>query len=203
MLVQVREALRGGESLAQAMQDHASWFDPTEIAMVDAAQHGGTLPEVLRSLTERHERSDELTSKLAGALTYPAIVTLIGLGVVVFLSVRTLPQLVQILTDAGIPTPALTERVMAFGSFLYHWWPAIGVGLLVLILMAAVLRALALGAGSSRRAGCGPSRRMCCGGWPWRGSRSSSPSWCGRACRSWSPARDRSDERLGSRFGGA
>ena len=69
--------------------------------------------------------------------------TLIGLGVVIFLSVRTLPQLVQILTDAGIPTPALTARVMGFGSFLYHWWPAIGVGLVVLILMATVLRDMA------------------------------------------------------------
>ncbi len=134
MLVQVREQLRGGSSLAEAITAHRSWFDAGEVAMIEAGQLSGTLPRVLSTLAERHERSGELSNKLIGALAYPTIVAMVGLGVVIFLSVKTLPDLTQILTHAGIETPALTAKVMALGQFLAGHWLALivlAVGVLV------------------------------------------------------------------------
>lgn len=125
MLVQVREQLRGGSSLAQAITAHRSWFDASEVAMIEAGQLSGTLTRVLRALTERHERSGELSNKLISALAYPTIVAMVGLGVVIFLSVKTLPDLTQILTHAGIETPALTAKIMALGQFLAGHWLAL------------------------------------------------------------------------------
>ncbi len=125
MLVHVREQLRGGSSLAEAITAHRSWFDASEVAMIEAGQLSGTLTRVLRTLAERHERSGELSNKLIGALAYPAIVAMVGLGVVIFLSVKTLPDLTQILTQSGIETPALTTKVMAFGQFLAGHWLAL------------------------------------------------------------------------------
>ena len=145
MLVQVREELRSGLSLGQAMTRHHSWFDPSEVAMVRAGQHGGTLSEVLTTLAERHERSGELTNRLVSALAYPAIVALVGIGVVVFLSVRTLPSLTQILTDNGIEVPALTRNVMALGQLLAGSW------LLLIIGLLAVLIGMPLAGGLARR----------------------------------------------------
>ena len=57
MLIDVDEELRAGSSLGQAMARHPGWFDTGEVAMVRAGHHSGTLPDVLRSLSERHERS--------------------------------------------------------------------------------------------------------------------------------------------------
>ena len=125
MLVQVREQLRGGSSLAEAITAHRSWFDTGEVAMIEAGQLSGTLTRVLRTLAERHERSGELSNKLISALAYPTIVAMVGLGVVIFLSVKTLPDLTQILTHAGIETPALTAKVMALGQFLAGHWLAL------------------------------------------------------------------------------
>ncbi len=122
MLVQVRERLRGGGSLAAAMREHSAWFDAVEVAMIEAGQHGGTLPEVLLRLSQRHERAGGLQQKLLGALTYPALVSMVGLGVIVFLSVKTLPELTRILTDADIAIPALTTRVMSLGRFIAGFW---------------------------------------------------------------------------------
>jgi type II secretory pathway component PulF len=136
MLVALREELRSGQSMAHAMRAHPGWFDGCEVAMVEAGQHSGSLPEVLRGLAERHEHAGELAHRLAGAMAYPAVVTMVGLGAVVFLSVRTLPSLAQVLSDAGIQIPALTARVMAFGRFVAGNWMLIGLGV---IAMAAVL----------------------------------------------------------------
>lgn len=133
MLVDVRENLRSGSSLGQAIKVHQSWFDASEVAMVQAAQVSGTLPSVLRTLSQRHERSGEIGNKLIAALAYPLIVAMVGLGVVIFLSVKTLPDLTSILTDAEIEIPALTANVMAFGQFIAGHWIAL---LLVLVISA-------------------------------------------------------------------
>lgn len=139
MLVQLRENLRGGTSLAESMAQHPSWFDPCEIAMVRAGQHGGTLPAVLKTLAERHERSGELSHKLISALTYPMIVTMVAVGVVVFLSVKTLPTLASILIDGGVEVPALTAGVMWFGQFLAAWWWLLAIIALATIVLAPVM----------------------------------------------------------------
>jgi len=141
MLAQMRGDLQGGRSLAQAMADHPSWFDSTEVAMVEAGQASGDLPVVLRALAERNERANELGHKLIGAMTYPALIAVVGLGVVVFLSTRTLPGLVQILTDAGVEPPPLSLRVMSIGQTLATWWPLILAGLAAIAVASVVTAA--------------------------------------------------------------
>lgn len=135
MLLSLREQLRGGQSLDQALACHPSWFDAAEVAMVRAAMHGGTLPTVLRSIALQHERADQLGQKLAAALTYPAVIALVGLGVVAFLSTKTLPDLAGILTSSDLEVPRLTEWVMWCGRVLVDYWPA--------LLMALALATLA------------------------------------------------------------
>ena len=111
--------------------------------MVQAGQHSGTLPEVLTALSERHQRSSQLAHKLTGALAYPSIVAVVGLGVAVFLSVKTLPSLTQILTDSSIPTPVLTKQVMAFGQFIAGAWLAIALGLAAAFMVVMIVAGLA------------------------------------------------------------
>jgi type IV pilus assembly protein PilC len=133
-LVAMRETLRSGESLSVAMAPFPSWFDPAEVAMVEAAQLGGTLPSVLRELAERQERSARLGQRLVSALAYPTIVACVGLGVGVFLSTRTLPQLASILVTAKLEVPPLTSAVMALGQGLSRWWWLVAaVGLAVVV----------------------------------------------------------------------
>lgn len=143
MLVQVRESLRAGSSLAAAVREHPGWFDAVEVAMVEAGQVGGTLPDVLRSLAERHERTGQLTQRLVAALAYPAIVAVVGLGVVVFLSVKVLPDLLAILERAGVATPVLTRAVMTTGSFVASWWYAL-LALVVAVTIGSMVASQAL-----------------------------------------------------------
>lgn len=139
MLVQMREDVRSGASLADAMGDQPAWFDAAEVAMVAAGQHGGHLSRVLGTLAERHQRADALAQRLTAALTYPAIVAVVGLGVVVFLGTRTLPEFARVLGDAGVEVPALTLRVIAVGEFL----EANGVALLGVTLVGLAALAFA------------------------------------------------------------
>ncbi len=133
LVMDLRELLRAGESIAVAAEAHQDWFDKAETAMLRVGEASGELPSVMRSLATRHQRGSELSAKLSGVLVYPAVVACVGLGVVVFLSAKTLPDLVAILDGAGIETPALTLGIMAFGDAVRRFGLVI---VLVLVLVA-------------------------------------------------------------------
>jgi len=132
------DSIHTGVALSDAMVDHSGWFDAAEIAMIRAGEQSGEMSSVLHRLADRQSRSGELSSKITGALAYPMLVTVIGIGVTIFLSTKTLPQLVGILIDADIDPPGLTMWVMAFGQTVwnYGFWILIA---LVLLLISGVL----------------------------------------------------------------
>lgn len=138
-LMLVREDLRAGLPLPGALRRHPGWFDPVEVALIDAAESGGGLAPALRELADRNASSAKLTQKLIGALTYPAIVAMVGVAVALFLALRTLPQLTAVLTSSRIETPVLTSAVMAIGGFVVRWgWSVIAVTVLIVV-MAVLL----------------------------------------------------------------
>lgn len=146
MLIEWREAMRSGSSPAQAMGNHPSWFDGIDCAMVESGQHGGLLPSVLKHMAEREARVGQLGHQLIAALTYPAIITVAAVGVAVFLSVKTLPDLANLLTTAKIEVPALTRWGMAGGQLAARW----GAVLLAIAVILAACGAVALRAAVQR-----------------------------------------------------
>ncbi|MFK7961962.1 MAG: type II secretion system F family protein [Phycisphaerales bacterium] len=149
MLTEIHGRLQGGASFSEALDAHRDWFDPAQIAMLRMGQQRGELSDVLRHLAERSARGDELTRQLVGALTYPAIVSAVGLGVVLFLSVNTLPELARILGDAGLEVPALTRGVMAIGQGIIRHW------MFIVLAAAAAAGLVGLGIGLADRHGVG------------------------------------------------
>jgi type II secretory pathway component PulF len=127
-LSSVRDDVRSGGSLASALGRHPGWFDPVEVAAVEAAQVGGLLPDTLAQLADRQTRGAALGQRILSALAYPAVVATVGLFVAAFLATRTLPELATILSNARVEVPALTAAVIAVGAVLSAWWPVLVVG---------------------------------------------------------------------------
>jgi len=80
--------------------------------------HIAAQEHVQRRLAQRHARSEDLRGKLGTALAYPVLLLVFGLGVVVFLTTNTLPQLTGVLVDSGVEVPGLTRVMMAIGNAL-------------------------------------------------------------------------------------
>lgn len=143
---ELAEGLAQGDSLAGAMSVHENWFKEVDRALIRAAEESGELERALSDLAEHHARGEELRGKLAAALSYPALLCLFGLGVVIFLSTTTLPPLVATLTDAGVEPPGATRSLMAIGGLFTKWWWLIGgVGLGAAVIVHRSLRASAPG----------------------------------------------------------
>ena len=131
------DSIHAGTSLGDAMSEHNAWFDDAEIAMIHAGQQSGEMSAVLSRLADRQCRSGELSSKITGALAYPMLVTLIGVGVTIFLSTKTLPELIGILVDAQIDPPGLSLLVMEIGQAAWRYGALIIFGIVLLLIAGA------------------------------------------------------------------
>jgi general secretion pathway protein F len=135
LVERVRERVRGGTPLSQALDEEHGVFPRLYISLVRAGEAGGSLEETLRRLAEYLERSQQLKGSIINALIYPAFLMVGVFGSLVLLLAYVVPQFVPIFEDMQVPIPFITQAVLALGSLLQSWWWAIalvlGVGLVV------------------------------------------------------------------------
>src|SRR5690554_373582 len=82
----IREAVRGGSPLSQALERQHGTFSRLYVNMVRAGEAGGSLHDTLQRLAEYLERSRELRGKVVNAMIYPAIlVVMVGLSLLFLL----------------------------------------------------------------------------------------------------------------------
>jgi general secretion pathway protein F len=125
LLQQIRDEVRGGKSLSQALDARREVFSRFYINIVRAGEAGGALGVVLTRLADTMERNKELRESVKSALIYPCI--LIGVAVlsVMVLLVWVVPQFEQTFAQAGKALPLPTQIVILLGTGLRHWWWAV------------------------------------------------------------------------------
>src|SRR5256886_3642564 len=74
---QVRRAVQGAASLADALAQHPRYFDPLFVALVSAGDSSGALDVVFVRLSEHMAESAELRSQVLSALLYPALLAVV------------------------------------------------------------------------------------------------------------------------------
>jgi general secretion pathway protein F len=125
LLQQVRDDVRGGKSLSQALDVRRDVFSRFYVNIVRAGEAGGALGVVLTRLADTMERNKDLRESVKSALIYPTI--LIGVAVlsVVVLLIWVVPQFEQTFSQAGKALPLPTAMVVWLGTTMRNWWWAI------------------------------------------------------------------------------
>jgi type IV pilus assembly protein PilC len=132
ILNEVTSSLEGGGTLSAALAKHPRVFNQVYISMIAAGETSGTLDKALDRLAIQQEKDADLVSKVRGAMTYPAVVVVVMLGVVGFMIVKVLPQVKNIYDGfEGVELPLLTRVLLAISDFVIHFWWAV---LIVLVL---------------------------------------------------------------------
>jgi len=136
VLERVQEKVRGGSSLADALEVQGV-FSRFYLNMVRAGEAGGALDVVLKRLTEFLERSQALRETVTSALIYPIILLSVSALSVIILLTFVVPQFQRLFADAGKALPLATQIVIAVGDgFRYYWW----VGAILFVLLSAIAR---------------------------------------------------------------
>lgn len=126
--------VEGGSTLSSAMAKHPRVFNQVYVSLIGAGETSGTLDKALDRLALQQEKDADLVSKVRGALTYPAIVVLVMIGVVGFMVVKVLPQVKTIYDGIGnVSLPLVTRILLAVSDFVIHDWPIVVIVLVLLI----------------------------------------------------------------------
>src|SRR3569623_279729 len=116
-LAEVRAAVNEGSSLADALAKHPKLFDDLFISMVRAGELAGNLDEVLSRLADFLESSQKLKSKIQGAMIYPIVMLVVGVGIMTVLMIKVIPQITSMFTQAGRTLPLNTRILIATSGF--------------------------------------------------------------------------------------
>jgi general secretion pathway protein F len=121
-LSSVRDAVREGSSLADALKRSPRTFSQLYVNMVAAGEVSGTLEITLDRLADFLEEQVRFRGKLTAALAYPALMTLIGMGVLFFLFTFVLPRVVGMFEETRQQLPFITLALLEVVAVLSSYW---------------------------------------------------------------------------------
>jgi type IV pilus assembly protein PilC len=134
VIEQVTSDVEAGAALNEALQRHPRVFDRLYTNMVGAGEAGGILDDILARLASYIEKADSLRRKVKGALTYPAVVMFVAVGVTVFMLTAIIPTFAKMFGDFGHSLPLPTQIVLGMSNFVRgYWWAMIGLGALAAV----------------------------------------------------------------------
>lgn len=128
MLERVRDTVRGGAPLSDALEAEHGVFSRLYVNMVRAGEAGGSLDETLRRLAEYLERTRELRGNVINAMIYPAFLIGMVFASLMILLIYVVPQFVPMFNDMGVEMPLITRIVFGVGTVLQNFWWLLLVG---------------------------------------------------------------------------
>ena len=113
--------VESGESLSEALAKHPKAFNKLYVAMVSAGEKGGLLAEIMARLATYLENTDRLRKKVKTAMMYPTTVSVVAVGITIFLLVKVIPVFQDVYQGFGAKLPAPTQFLMDLSDLLRHW----------------------------------------------------------------------------------
>ncbi|MDN3426939.1 type II secretion system F family protein [Microbacterium sp. APC 3898] len=132
-LAMVEDELRKGNTLSDSLAKHPKIFEPLTINLIKAGEMSGNIDESLERLANHYDKAYQTRQKVVSAMSYPAIVGVLAIGVVIFLLATIVPMFVDMFAGFGGELPLLTQIVMQLSDLTISYWYLIVLAVLALI----------------------------------------------------------------------
>ena len=121
-LIQIRQDVESGSSLADAMRKHPKVFNDLYTNMVAAGEAGGILDTILQRLATYIEKAVKLNGQVKSAMIYPVAVISIACIVVAVILWKVIPVFAALFKGLGAELPMPTRVVIALSNFIADFW---------------------------------------------------------------------------------
>ena len=115
-------SVESGKKLSEALQDYPDVFDNVFANLVAVGEETGELSEVMLKLTDSLKWQDELVVKAKSVIVYPAFVGVVVLGVLIFMMLYVVPQMIDFIREMGQDLPIHTRALIGLSNFLVANW---------------------------------------------------------------------------------
>src|SRR5689334_19321162 len=117
----VTSRVEAGDSFSEALVKHPKVFNRLYTCMVGAGEKGGLLAEILARLATYLENAARLRRKVKSAMMYPTVVTVVAIGITIFLLVKVVPVFGEIFTSFGAKLPTPTQYLINVSQFMQKY----------------------------------------------------------------------------------
>lgn len=134
ILAAVCDELQRGTGLAKSFAMHEQALPTIMIQMIEAGELSGTLDKSLERLALAFEKDYQIAKKVKSAMTYPVVVGVVALLVIIFMLAFVIPRFVGMFESMNIELPGITKLVLGLSDlFVNKWMYLLGGVLLVVI----------------------------------------------------------------------
>ncbi|HOB25644.1 MAG TPA: type II secretion system F family protein [Bacilli bacterium] len=107
-----------GESFSSSLEKQGEAFPPLLVNMIKSAEATGDLEGTLDDMANYYRETENTRKEMISALTYPALVLVFAIGVIVFILVYLIPQFINIYNTAGVALNPMTTFIISMSNFL-------------------------------------------------------------------------------------
>ncbi len=136
IVYQIKEGISEGAALSAALARHRKYFPQIYINMVKAGESSGAVEVVLFRLADYMEKQLALRRRVTSAMLYPALMTIVGFGVLFFLMTYIIPTITKIFSQLNHALPTPTVILINTSAFLSaYWWAMLALlGIVAIVL---------------------------------------------------------------------
>ena len=139
ILYMMSEDVQSGLLLSEAMEKHKKTFPEFFRSMVFVGEKSGSLDKVLVNVADYYEKSASLKKKIKSAMSYPAILLALTIGLVGLMVFYVIPTFQKALSTMSLEMPALTMAIFNVSNFMIDNWRKIVMILFVVIAFFVLL----------------------------------------------------------------
>ncbi|WP_410771107.1 type II secretion system F family protein [Fontibacillus sp. BL9] len=122
-LYEVTAELRKGNTFSGAISAYPRIFPSIFVHMIRAGEESGSMEDTLERLAVYFEKAHYTREKVKSAMTYPLIVSIMAVLVIVFLLKFIIPRFQSMFTQFGGDLPAITKFTLTLSqSIESHWY---------------------------------------------------------------------------------
>jgi len=136
IIAEVASDIRGGSALSKALSKHPQAFSTIYCQSIAAGEQGGNLEVVLRQMADYMEKAVITQKQIKSALTYPVIVVVAAIAVVLLLVTFVFPTFAGLYSQFGFDLPLPTRILIGITEFTNRYGLYVLLG--VLIAVAAI-----------------------------------------------------------------
>ncbi|MDI6736564.1 MAG: type II secretion system F family protein [bacterium] len=140
IIMNIREDIEKGASITMAMSKHPGVFNQLYTSMVKSGESGGVLDEVLERISSYLEAVQSLRRKVRAAMAYPAVVSVVAGGIVIFLLTFVIPAFKGVFDSFGAELPLPTQLLINLSDLMRSYLPyLILLGVIVFIILRLIV----------------------------------------------------------------
>jgi len=140
IIAQLYDDLQKGNTFSEALSNHKNAFPSIFISMVEAGELSGNIDVIMDRLSTHFEKEYKIENKIKSAMTYPAILAIVSISVVVFLLTTIMPTFVEMYTSSGVPLPGVTMVLINLSNALKNYWFIFVFGIIIIVFGISLLQ---------------------------------------------------------------